>query len=428
MKFSFRVVKRDGKSRSRVGVIKTPHGIIKTPSFSPVATKATVKSLDSDDLSNTKSQVILANTYHLYLRPGSKVIKKLGGFAPFMNWKGPTITDSGGYQVSFMWKPGDSKLYGSYNILEREKYLKKMRKDWGKGTVRDESDILKYERDIGKVVRITDEGAWFTSYIDGSRHLITAEKSMEIQEELGADIIMAFDQPLGKDFPTIKKKQAFERTLLWEERSYIAWEEFQKKRKNFQALFGIFHGGVDEKLIKRSIKYLSSLNFPGYAIGGETIGEDPKLTAKTLDSMENLVDENKPLHALGLGGGPEGIFEAVSRGVDLFDNSSVTRMARTGLLFIFPEDGGNKENKFRINVRKTTYKFDKSPISKMCDCLTCKNYTKAYLNHLQNSNELSGLRLASIHNVNYINSLMSQIRSAIKNGDFIDIKRKWLGR
>lgn len=396
--FSLEVKKQDKKVRARVGVIKTPHGEIQTPAFSPVATRATVKALDADDLKNANAQVVLANTYHLYLKPGLDVIDKFGGFAPFMKWDGPTITDSGGYQVSFLWTP----------------------KEKDKDTDKD--------KEIARVAKITDEGAMFISHIDGSRYMLTPEKSMEIQNVLGADIIMAFDQPLGMSYSQKEKDEAFGRTLIWEERSFATWQKLEKKRKkgNFQALFGIIQGETDKKLRRQSLKFLIDTGFPGLAIGGQTIGSDPKVTAEVLSLVEDLLPDDKPLHALGLGGGPEGIFEAVQKGVDIFDNTSITRQARSGLLFIYPEDGGKKENKFRIDIKKAKYAADKNPISKVCVCYTCSNFSKAYIHHLLVLGELLGLRLASIHNVHYINDLMRRIRDAISNDDFMQMKNEWI--
>ena len=391
MDFSFKVNTKDKGAKARTGVIITPNGKIKTPAFSPVATRASVRSLSPQDIVDAGSQVVLGNTYHLYLRPGTKTIQKFGGFAPFMNWDGPSITDSGGYQVSFLWEPGD-------------------------------------DGERARSVKITDKGASFTSHIDGSKHLLTPERSMEIQKVLGADIIMAFDQPLAHDATKVKKKEAFERTLKWEMRSYAAWKLQEKKRKNgtYQALFGIIQGEDDKKLRNESLKFLLSLDFPGLAIGGKSIGSDPILTAKALETIADRLPDDKPLHALGLGGGPEGIFEAVKRGVDIFDNTSVTRMARSGLLFMYPEDGGKKNNKFRDNIKKSKYKEDKKPISKICKCYTCTNYTRAYINHLFINNEILVMRLATIHNVTYINNFMTEMRKSIAGGDFTSMYKHWL--
>lgn len=391
--FKFEITKKDKKTRARTGIITTPHGQIETPAFSPVATRASVRALDICDLKSSHTQVILANTYHLYLKPGTETIDKFDGFANFMNWDRSTITDSGGYQVSFLWPKGSKDS--------------------------DES---------GRLVKITDEGAWFTSHIDGSGHLLTPEKSMEIQMVLGADIIMAFDQPLSFSQSEKQKKEAFARTKKWEERSYLTWQKQEKNRTKgtSQALFGIIQGDETKDLRVESLKFLLQFDFPGLAIGGESIGVNPQLTAKTLETIIDLIPPNKPLHALGLGGGVEGIFEACQRGVDLFDNSSITRMARNGLLFLYPEDRGKADNKFRFDLTSSKYKDDKSPVSKKCQCHTCQNYTRAYLHHLLTSKELLGFRLASIHNVYFMNDLMIKIREATGKNDFLSLKKLWL--
>jgi len=392
--FIFSLLAKSKESRARAGVIKTPHGEIKTPAFSPVATRASVRALDNEDLLDTKSQVVLANTYHLYLRPGIEVIEKFGGFGPFMKWDGPTITDSGGYQVSFLW-------------------------DKGKG---------QGEESGARVVSISDSGAKFQSHIDGSLHLLTPEKSMAIQKVLGADIIMALDQPLGEGISEKKAKEAFARTLKWEERSYIAWKKQEESRKDgtFQALYGITQGGTDEKLRRQSLDFVLKMGFCGIAIGGESIGSDPEITAKTLDTIVDFLPSDKPAHALGLGGGPEGIFEAVERGMDTFDNTGITRMARCGLLYIYPEDGGKKGNKFRVDIGKSVYASDEKPISKLCDCYTCRNFSRAYVHHLIVSGEILGLRLTTIHNIHFINDLMKRIRASIVDNNFSELKQDWL--
>jgi queuine tRNA-ribosyltransferase len=400
MDFSFGIYKKDKKTLARAGKIITPHGEIETPAFSPVATRASVRTLSPEDIKDTNSQVILGNTYHLYLRPGTEIIRKFQGFGPFMGWNGPTITDSGGYQISFLWDKGK-------NDIKIEK-----------------------EDKIGRVIKITDKGMDFYSHIDGSKHLLTPEKSMEIQSVLGADIIMSLDQPMGYKFTEKQNNEAYERTFDWEERSFLSWNKNGKRSHDgkFQALFGIIQGELDKRKRLRFLKFILSLGFPGIAIGDETIGSDPKITAKSLDIISGLIPDDKPLHALGLGGGPEGIFEAVSRGVDLFDNSSVTRMARTGLLFIYPEDGGNMLNKFRVDIKKSKFKDMKKPFSKICSCYSCQNFSAAYLHHLTISEEVLGLRLATIHNVTFVNNLMEQIRKSIKEGEFVSYKRCWLRR
>ena len=384
--FSFELIAKDKNTRARAGIIKTPHGEINTPAFSVVGTRAAVRGLSPEDLREAGSQVVLANTYHLYLRPGTDTIKDFGGFAPFMKWDGPTITDSGGYQVSFLWTKGSDS------------------------------------EESARVSKITDEGATFVSHIDGSKHLLTPEKSMEIQQILGADIIMAFDQPLALEDSEKKVKEAVRRTFDWEERSFKRWKEL----KTNQALYGIIQGGLNRDLRREFMKFVLDLDFPGIAIGDETIGATPSVTAEALDTIADLLPDGKPFHALGLGGGPEGIFAAVERGVDTFDNTSITRMARSGLLFVYPEDGGTKENKFRLDLTKSKFKDDKSPLSYICNCRACKNYSKAYLYHLTVSGELLGLQLATLHNVTFINDLMEKIRDSIISGDFSSLKGEWL--
>ena len=398
MDFEFKFETKDTKTHARAGIIKTPHGEIKTPAFSPVGTRASVKTLSPEDIKLTHSQVILSNTYHLYLRPGTKVLTEFGGFGPFMGWDGPTITDSGGYQVSFLWDGSKEQ------IKERN------------------------EDDKPRVVKIDDNGATFSSYIDGTKHILTSEISMDIQKILAADIIMAFDHPLGASKKIGSDKEAFARTLNWEERSFRQWEKNKKLsiQNNYQALFGIIQGETDVKLRKESLKFILDMGFPGLAMGGESIGSDPKITAEALDTIVDLLPDDKPLHALGLGGGPEGIFAAVERGVDIFDNTGITRMARTGLLFIYPEDGGNIANKFRIDITKSKFKEGKSPLSKICKCYMCQNFSTAYIHHLFVSKEILGLRLATLHNITFINSLMQDIRNSINNNDFLDFKNSWI--
>ncbi len=390
----FKYKKQQNEGYARAGIIQTPHGEIQTPAFIPVATQATVKTLTVEELKESGSQAVLANTYHLFLSPGSDVISKFGGFGPFMNWNGPTFTDSGGYQVSFLWEP-------QKGILQKS--------------------------DRAASVKITDEGATFKSHRDGTAHILTPEKSMEIQAALGADIIMAFDQPLSGNTTEKRQDEAFLRTLKWEERSFIRWEEIQKNREKFQALYGIVQGEIDPKKRIESLQFVLKLNFPGIAIGGASIGSNPDITRAALQTIVNLFPDDKPIHALGLGGGPEGILNAVSLGIDTFDNTSVTRMARTGLIFLFPEDGGNIKNKFRVDIRKFS-PDDNSSISKICVCTTCKKYSRAYLRHLIVNDELLGGRLLSIHNVAYMNTFMSLVRSSILNKSFENFQKQWVGR
>lgn len=405
MNFSFSLSKKDKKTKARLGVISTPHGEIQTPAFTVVGTRATVRGLSVEDLKVANTQAVLANAYHLYLSPGLETIKSFGGFPKFMKWSGPTVTDSGGYQASFLWD-------NAKHIIHKQSLA-----DFAGSTNNSKSKI-----------HITDKGVYFRSHIDGTKHLLSPEKSIEIQRVLGADIIMSMDQPMGYKYSDKENNKAYERTFKWEERSYQYWDKSKgiNDYGNYQALFGIIQGQLDKSKRQRFLNFILSLNFPGIAIGDETIGSDPQVTAKSLDTITDLLPDNKPLHALGLGGGPEGIFEAVERGVDTFDNSSITRMARTGLIFIHPEDGGRKENKFRFDIKKTKSKNAKDPVSKICHCYSCINYSAAYIRHLLINREILGARLATIHNVYFINDLMNQIRKSIAGNDFISLKRHWL--
>ncbi len=382
----FKLVKKDKKTKARAGVIHTPHGDIKTPAFSVVGTKASVKGLDPIDIKNAGSEVVLANTYHLYLRPGVEIIKKYGSIREFMNWQGPTITDSGGYQVSYLWTRGE---------------------------------------EVGQSVKITDHGARFRSHIDGALHEITPEKSMQIQKVLGADIIMAFDQPIKLANSVRKNNESLRRTFDWEERSFREWQKLQETG-DYQALYGIVHGGLDKKTRKSFLDFVLSTGFDGIAFGDETIGADPAMTKKGLDTVSDYLPDDKPVHALGLGGGPEGIFVAVERGVDTFDNTGITRMARSGILFINPEDGGTIQNKFRISIIKSKYRGQTTPISKNCNCYSCKNFSAGYMHHLTVNGEPLAARLNTIHNVFFVNSLMNKIRDSIEKGDFTSLKKSWL--
>jgi len=381
--FHFELIKKDKKTRARAGIIYTPHGKIETPAFSVVGTRASVKGLDEADLKNAGSQVVLANTYHLYLRPGVNIIKDFGGIRKFMNWNGPMITDSGGYQVSYLW-----------------------------------SGIKKST----KSVEVTDKGAIFPSYIDGSICQITPEESIRIQKILGADIVMAFDQPIKLSNSQKLNDSAIKRTFDWEERSY----KEHVKSNSKQALYGILHGGLNKKIRKKFLDFILKIGFDGIAFGDETIGADPEITAKAMETVSEYLPDDKPVHALGLGGGPAGIFAGVANGMDTFDNTGITRMARSGTLFIYPEDGGNKSNKYRLNIKNSKFKSSKKPISKICTCYTCMKYSAAYIHHLNLNDDPLGARLQTIHNVHYINNLMKEIRISILEGCFESLMKNWL--
>jgi len=359
------VEKADTTCKARAGVLHTPHGDIPTPVFAPVGTQATVKTLSPDELQQLGAKLILANTYHLYLRPGAEVVARLGGLHQFMGWSGPILTDSGGFQVFS---------------------LESLRKG-------------------------TDEGAIFRSHIDGSEHFLSPERSIEVQEQLGADIIMALDEcpePLDYEY----NKIALARTHLWAERC------LQAHTRPDQALFAIVQGGIFSDLRSVSARFHSSLGFPGYGIGGLSVGESKQQTWATLDCTVPLLPEDKPRYLMGVGS-PEDLFEGVARGVDMFDCALPTRLARNGALFTAQG---------RINLRKAEFKQDPAPIEQGCACYTCRNFSRAYLQHLFKAGEILGLRLNTIHNLHFLLDVMRRIRAAILDGSFAALRADFANR
>lgn len=382
----FSVTAKDGAARR--GVLTTPHGKLRTPAFIPVGTQATVKSLDSRDLRDVRAEIVLSNTYHLYLRPGTKLIRELGGIHRFMDWDGPVLTDSGGFQVfSLGWglEHGVSKIS---NIFP------------------DEDDRAK-PAGKSRLMRVGDHGVTFASHLDGSRHELTAESSITAQQDIGADIILAFDEctsPLHDEGYT---RQALERTHRWAERSLAAWTN--RKR---QALFGIVQGGAYRGLREESARFIDGLGVPGYAIGG-SLGRTKRDMHKILEWVNPLLDPGKPRHLLGIGE-VEDLFHGVRRGIDLFDCAAPTRMARNGTVLLRPENGGTPRNRFRLSVRAAKYRADTLPLDPGCDCPVCAGgYTRAYIRHLFATGEMLGPRLATLHNVRFMTRLMEEIRTAI---------------
>jgi queuine tRNA-ribosyltransferase len=361
---SFRLVKTCPQSQVRVGELATAHGVVPTPVFLPVASQGAVKTLTPQEVKDLGFNMVLANTYHLYLRPGISVIEKAGGLHNFMGWEGAILTDSGGYQVF----------------------------------------------SLARLRRVGDDGVIFRSHIDGSEHSITPELAIQFQESLGADIIMVLDECPPHDDSQEKVKRATERTHRWAERCLKA----QKRRD--QALYAIVQGGIFAELRRQSAEYLTSLDFPGYAIGGLSIGEPKKATLAMVEETVALLPEDKPRYLMGVGS-PEDIVEAVARGCDIFDSALPTRVARNGALFSW--EG-------RQNIRNAAFSRREQPISAGCDCYTCRNFSAAYLHHLFNCEELLAYRLATIHNLSFISNLMDKIRGAINDGTFFAFKDKFL--
>jgi len=408
--FDFKILKTSKKSLARRGVIKTPHGEIETPAFVPVATQAALKGLSPDEIKSLGIQIIFANTYHLFLRPGESIVKKMGGLHKFMNWNGPIITDSGGFQV-FSLGAGLEEGVGKIASIFPEEKLNKISNY--KLQISNKSQILnsKFKTLIStnkNRIKIIEDGVEFRSHIDGQKILLTPEKSIQIQKDLSADFILAFDEctsPLA-DYEYTKK--ALKRTHQWELRSF---QEFQSQSatrnskpetRNSQAMYGIVQGGMFKDLREDSAKFIGNMDFFGIAIGG-SLGKSKKDMHNILDWIIPLLPEKKPRHLLGIGG-IEDILEGVKRGVDTFDCVEPTRIARNGNLLT---------KKGRLNILNTRYRTDKNPIEKGCRCYTCQNHSRAYLRHLFWSKEMLGPRLATIHNLHFMMELMKEIRKNI---------------
>jgi queuine tRNA-ribosyltransferase len=351
--FTFQLIAR--QNRARAGIFSTPHGDLLTPVFAPVGTQASVKAVTPEQLHEIKASLILANTYHLYLRPGDELIAELGGLHKFMNWPAPILTDSGGYQV--------------FSLADNRK--------------------------------IDDDGVTFKSHLDGSFKRLTPEKSISIQENLGADIIMAFDEcapPTERDY----NQRALRRTHSWAERC------LQAKTRPDQALFGIVQGGIFPDLRQQSAEFIRSLGFPGHAVGGLSVGETKAETYSTLEVMDTALPDDKPRYLMGVGT-PIDLVEGVQRGMDIFDCVLPTRLARHNAAF---SHGG------RINLLNAAFTRDGGPIDEGCTCYTCQHYSRAYLRHLIAAREMLSATLLSIHNLHTLIHLATEIRQAILDGRF----------
>ncbi|KKR48334.1 MAG: hypothetical protein UT86_C0007G0013 [Candidatus Magasanikbacteria bacterium GW2011_GWC2_40_17] len=399
----FEIKYKSKKSQARLGVIHTDHGDVETPDFMAVGTQASVKTLDPRDLNEAGAQIILGNAYHLHLRPGENLIKKMGGLARFMNWDKPTLTDSGGFQVFSLDKEFEVRGAKDNQNLK------------GKS-----------------LVKISEDGVAFRSYIDGSWHIFTPESAIEIQHKLGADIIMAFDQCTKDDAPKQESLEAMERTHRWAKQC-LEYHQKQKPLHNYkQRLFGIIQGGQFKDLRIKSAKFITSLPFDGIAIGGESIGYNMKATEKIMGWLNPLLPEDKPRYTMGVGFAPSDLFAVVEMGIDMFDCVAPTRLARNGALYISPKTGGGKKNKYRININNAEFTEDAEPIDPWCDCKVCRGFdgknffSRSYLHHLFKTDEIEGLRLASIHNVRFMLKVMEKIRTAIADDKFEKLKKEWV--
>lgn len=416
-----RLTKSDGTpTLGRVGLLTTPHGVVHTPAFVAVGTKATVKSLTPDHVKDLGAQVALANTYHLYLQPGEKMIAKAGGLGKMMNWHGPTMTDSGGFQVFSLgvaFGKGINKFSkgkgasGSADATLTSKALPST-SDSGTTTSLAESGTDATEDVAARLARVDEEGVTFKSVIDGSTHRFTPERSIEIQEQIGADMIFAFDECTSPHAPKEYQQEAMARTHRWAERCLKAHKKVTANGTP-QALFGIVQGGRHEDLRKESARIIGSMPFDGFGIGGSFDKEDMGAAVRWVNE---LLPENKPRHLLGIGD-PVDIFEAVENGCDTFDCVAPTRLGRNGT--IYTKHG-------RVHIENAQYREDMRPIEEDCACYACRHYTRAYIAHLFRADEMLAGTLASTHNLHFIVNLVDRMRKGIEDGTFFELKREFL--
>ena len=367
--FDFEIVAKCSTTRARAAVIQTAHGKVQTPIFMPVGTQGTVKSLTPEELLSAGAQIILGNTYHLYLRPGCEVIGQFDGLHRFMNWKGPILTDSGGFQVF----------------------------------------------SLAKLAKISGEGVTFQSHIDGSNHLLTPEKAIEIQTCLGSDIMMCLDYCIQYPAERQRTREALEITAQWAQRCKTAW---QGVSNGHSALFGILQGGMFKDLRLAAAEYLISLDFNGFAIGGLSVGEPVETMLAVADFTLPRLPDEKPKYIMGVGT-PENLIDLVALGADLFDCVLPTRNARNGQ--VFTRQG-------TLNICNTKYKHDTNPLEPGCACYTCQNYSRAYLRHLYLAKELLAYRLNTLHNVYFFLNLMRQVREAIVRDEFDRFRKQFYKR
>jgi queuine tRNA-ribosyltransferase len=383
--FYFNILKKSTKSKARLGELKTPHGIIQTPAFIFCATKAAIKGAFPEQMKDCGTQIILSNTYHLLLQPGGDLIEKLGGLHKFMGWDGPMLTDSGGFQIFSL----------------------------GHGSVASEIKGKRLTNRVKTLLKITEEGALFRSYIDGREHLLSPERSIEVQRQLGADLIVVFDECTPYHVDKSYTEKSMHLSHRWAVRSLDA---FKKKDNGKQALYGIVQGGVYEDLRKASTQFVNDQEFFGHAVGG-SLGASKDQMHDLVALTMSMLSEDRPVHLLGIGCISD-IFNGVAHGIDTFDCVHPTRLARHGGALVKKED--------HLNLKNSRFRSDESPIEADCPCMTCQNFSRAYIHHLIKAKELLAMQALTVHNVSFMNRLLEAIRAAIKEDRLEEERSIWV--
>lgn len=395
---NFEIKTRLAGTLARTGEIETPHGRIKTPAYIAGGTNATVKAMTPEQILSTGAQAVLANTYHLMLRPGADILRKAGGIHKFMNWNGPTFTDSGGFQVFSLGMAYKKGIDATSHISKGD------------------SNLAKHSG--SQLAKVGDDGVWFKSHISGEKIFMSPEISMELQHKIGADIHMAFDELTSPLAGREQIKSALDKTHIWAEKCLMRHNELNAehaaKNEPQQALFAVVQGAREEDFRRESAKFLGERNFDGFGIGGIF---QPEEIPEVLTWINTTLPENKPRHLLGMGAQPADLFLGVEYGIDTFDCVAPTRQARNGAIFTYSG---------RINIKNATFKEDFTPIDAECGCYTCQHFTKAYINHLFRADEILASTLASIHNEYFVINTVDKIRQSLENGNFFEYKRDFL--
>ncbi|MBA3814230.1 MAG: tRNA guanosine(34) transglycosylase Tgt [Alphaproteobacteria bacterium] len=396
--FNFEITYRSPASKARLGMLSTPHGIVETPAFIFCATKAAIKGATPQHMRQEKTQIILSNTYHLMLQPGPEIVEHMGGLHTFMGWEGPMLTDSGGFQIFSL---------GHGSVAEEVKGRR--------GSTRPKS-----------LLTINEEGATFKSYIDGKRHTLTPEKSIQVQRSLGADLIVVLDECTPFHVDKAYTEQSMHLSHRWAERSL---REFQSVPEGMQALYGITQGGVYPDLRRQSADFVNSLPFFGHAVGG-SLGADKTQMAEVVEMAMEPLDPERPVHLLGVGGVSD-IFYGVTQGIDTFDCVHPTRLARHGGALVpanlWKSLGEDPRGREHMNLRNARFRADPRPIDETCGCQTCQTFSRSYLHHLLKAGELIVMHALTIHNVHFMNRLLTAIREAIAKDQLEDAKKYWVG-